>query len=181
LPDLTLDLIVATLVFIGIHVVPSTPLRAKAVRAMGERGYLGLFSLASLAGLIWMAQAYSHAPFEALWPGLRLAPVAVLPIAFMLLACGVLSSNPVLLGQAVRLKREDAARGIVRITRHPIMWAIMLWAAAHLLAIGSLQAVVFFGGLLVLAAAGTTLQDARKAARLGEDCDLVPRCHSTEQ
>jgi uncharacterized membrane protein len=169
LPDLTLDLIVATLVFIGIHVVPSTPLRAKAVRAMGERGYLGLFSLASLAGLIWMAQAYSHAPFEALWPGLRLAPVAVLPIAFMLLACGVLSSNPALLGQAVRLKREDAARGIVRITRHPIMWAIMLWAAAHLLAIGSLQAVVFFGGLLVLAAAGTTLQDARKAARLGED------------
>jgi uncharacterized membrane protein len=169
LPDLTLYLIVATLVFIGIHVVPSTPLRAKAVRAMGERGYLGLFSLASLAGLIWMAQAYSHAPFEALWPGLRLAPVAVLPIAFMLLACGVLSSNPALLGQAVRLKREDAARGIVRITRHPIMWAIMLWAAAHLLAIGSLQAVVFFGGLLVLAAAGTTLQDARKAARLGED------------
>ena len=49
------------------------------------------------------------------------------------------------------------------------MWAIMLWAGAHLLAIGSLQAVIFFGGLLLLAAAGTTLQDARKAAQLGED------------
>lgn len=167
--DLTLYLIIATLVFIGIHIVPSTPLRAMAVKAMGERGYLGLFSLASLAGLVWMAQAYSRAPFEALWQGLRLAPVAVMPVALMLLACGVLSSNPALLGQAVALQREDPARGIVRITRHPIMWGIMLWAAVHVLAIGSLQAVIFFGGLLLLAAAGTTMQDARKAAQLGED------------
>jgi uncharacterized membrane protein len=45
----------------------------------------------------------------------------------------------------------------------------MLWSAAHLLAIGSLQGVIFFGGLLLLAGAGTTLQDARKAAQLGED------------
>jgi len=73
------------------------------------------------------------------------------------------------LGQAGVLKREDPARGILRITRHPVMWAIMLWAAAHILAIGSLQAVIFFGGLLLLAAAGTTLQDARKAKLLGED------------
>jgi len=29
--------------------------------------------------------------------------------------------------------------------------------------------VIFFGGLLLLAAAGTTLQDARKAKLLGED------------
>jgi uncharacterized membrane protein len=176
--DLTLHLIIATLVFIGIHAVPSTPLRAMAVKAMGERGYLGLFSLASLAGLVWMAQAYSRAPFEALWQGLRLAPVAILPIAFMLLGCGVLSSNPALLGQAVALKREDPARGIIRITRHPIMWGIMLWAGAHLLAIGSLQAVVFFGGLLLLAAAGTTMQDARKAAQLGEDWQRFAACTS---
>jgi uncharacterized membrane protein len=67
------------------------------------------------------------------------------------------------------MKSEDAARGIIRVTRHPVMWAIMLWSAAHVLAIGSLQAVIFFGGLLVLAAAGTTLQDARKAKTLGED------------
>jgi uncharacterized membrane protein len=45
----------------------------------------------------------------------------------------------------------------------------MLWAGAHLLALGSLRATVFFGGLLLLAAAGTTLQDARKAKALGED------------
>jgi uncharacterized membrane protein len=49
------------------------------------------------------------------------------------------------------------------------MWAIMLWAGAHMLAIGSIRSVVLFGGLLLLAAAGTMLQDARKAKALGDD------------
>jgi uncharacterized membrane protein len=167
--DSTLFLIIATLVFLAIHIVPSTPIRAWAVGALGERGYRGAFSLASLASLAWMSMQYGRAPFEGLWPGLRLVPVFILPIAFVLLACGLLARNPALLGQSDVLKREDPARGIIRITRHPVLWAIMLWALAHVLAIGSLQAVIFFGGLLLLAAAGTTLQDARKAAQLGED------------
>jgi len=167
--DNTLTLIIATLVFLGIHVLPSTPLRTLGVQALGERGYLGLFALASLAGLAWMSMAYGRAPFEGLWPGLRLVPIAVVPLAFVLLACGVLARNPTAAGQSAALRSADPARGMIRITRHPVMWAIILWAASHLLAIGSLQAVIFFGGLLLLAAAGTTLQDARKAAQLGED------------
>ncbi len=160
--DATLYLIIATLVFLAIHIVPSTPLRALAVKAVGGRAYLGLFSLASLAGLLWMAREYGRAPVEALWPGLRLLPVALTPFAFVLLACGLLSRNPALLGQAGALKRDDPARGIIRITRHPIMWGIMLWAAAHVLARGELAATVFFGGFLVLAALGTILMDRRK-------------------
>ena len=167
--DTTLYLILATLLFVGIHAVPATPWRAAAVRAVGEGAYQGLFSVASLAALVWMAVEYKRAPFEGLWPGLRLVPIAVLPVAFALLACGVLARNPTAAGQSRAMKSEDPARGIIRMTRHPVMWAIMLWAAAHLLAIGSLQAVIFFGGLLLLAAAGTTLQDARKAKTLGED------------
>jgi uncharacterized membrane protein len=167
--DRTLFLIAATVLFLGIHAVPSTPLRAWAVRVAGLRAYRGLFSLASLAALAWMSLEYGRAPFEGLWPGLRLVPIVLTPFAFVLLACGLLGRNPALLGQGGLLKSEDPARGIIRITRHPVMWAIMLWAAAHLLAIGSLQAVIYFGGLLLLAAAGTTLQDARNAAALGED------------
>jgi len=105
---------------------------------------------------------------EALWPAQHFVPVFVLPFAFVLLACGLLARNPALTGQAGVLKHGDAARGILRITRHPVMWAIMLWAGAHMLAIGSMRSVVLFGGLLLLAAAGTTLQDARKAKALGE-------------
>ncbi len=166
--DNTLILILAALAFLALHVLPSTPLRALAVRAVGEGAYLGLFSLVSLAAIAWMSVAYAAAPVEALWPGLRLAPILALPLAFVLLACGLLAPNPTLVGQAGALKGPEPARGVLRITRHPIMWALMLWSGAHLLALGSLRAVVFFGGFLLLAAAGTTLQDARKAARLGE-------------
>jgi len=167
--DSTLQLLLATVVFLGIHILPSTPLRALTVRLIGEGPYLGLFSLASLAGLAWMAYAYKQATFFALWPGLHLLPVAVMPFAFVLLACGVLARNPTLTGQAAMLKHPEAARGMLRITRHPVMWAIMIWAGAHVLAMGSLQATIMFGGLFLLAAAGTTLQDARKAAQLGDD------------
>lgn len=167
--DSTLYLVIATLVFLGIHILPSTPLRAFAVRRVGEGPYLGLFSLASLAGLLWMGFAYKQATFYALWPGLHLLPVFVMPFAFVLLACGVLARNPTAAGQAGALRHPEAARGILRITRHPVMWAILVWSGSHLLAIGSLQAVIFFGGLFLLAMAGTTLQDARKAAQLGDD------------
>jgi len=70
--DSTLLLLLATVVFLGLHVLPSTPLRALTVRLVGEGPYLGLFSLASLAGLAWMTYAYKQATFFALWPGLHL-------------------------------------------------------------------------------------------------------------
>ena len=49
--DPTLSLILATVAFLGIHVLPSTPLRRLVAGAFGESAWLGLFSLASLAGL----------------------------------------------------------------------------------------------------------------------------------
>src|SRR3972149_7054415 len=158
-------LALATAVFLAIHVVPSTPLRSAAASAIGEGAYLGLFSLASLAGIVWMVWAYGQTPLTPLWPG----PPAVMPLAFILLACGLMTPNPTVVAQGKLLAHADPARGIVRITRHPVMWAIMLWAGAHLLARGELKSTIFFGGFLLLAAAGTLLQDARKAKLHGED------------
>jgi uncharacterized membrane protein len=71
--------------------------------------------------------------------------------------------------QAGALRSAEPARGIVRVTRHPMMWGVMLWAAAHVLARGDRAALVFFGGFFVLAALGTVAIDARKAGTLGED------------
>jgi uncharacterized membrane protein len=62
------------------------------------------------------------------------------------------------------LASEDPARGMIRITRHPIMWGIMLWAIAHILARGDARSLVFFGGFLLLAAFGTLAMDRRKRA-----------------
>lgn len=164
-------LVLATLVFLATHFVPSTPLRGTLTRALGERGYMGVYSLVAAGLIAWMGWAYAKAPLHPLWqvPALRLLPLIVMPFALILLAAGIMGRNPTALMQESALKASEPARGIIRVTRHPIMWGILLWAAAHILARGDLASLVFFGGFLALAALGTVLMDARKASTLGED------------
>jgi uncharacterized membrane protein len=154
-------LLVATAAFIATHFVTSTPVRPKLVAAMGEWPYRGLYSAVAFVTLGWMIWAFAHAPREPLWNGMRFLPYVVMPLALILIACGY-GRNPTMVGAEKLLRSEDPARGIIRITRHPIMWAIILWAAAHILARGDGAAVVFFGGLLFVAALGTLLMDWRK-------------------
>jgi len=156
-------LALATGVFLLTHFIPSTPLRPALIRAIGERPYQGLYSLVALAAITSMCIAYVRAPVEPLFAPLRLLPVVLTPLAFILLACG-LWRNPTIVGADKLLESEDPARGMIRITRHPIMWAFMLWAFAHLVARGDLKSVIFFGAFFVLAALGTLLMDSRKKA-----------------
>lgn len=163
------QLVLACAAFLATHFVSSTPLRGALAGAMGEKAYQAVYSLAAFATLGWMIWAYGKAPIEVLWPGLRLVPAFVMPFAFILMACGLLSRNPTLVGAGRLLKREDAASGILRITRHPLMWGFALWAGAHILARGELKATVFFGSFLVLALLGALSIDRRRAASAGED------------
>jgi len=159
----------ATAAFLATHFIPATPLRGAIVNAIGEKAYLALYSLLAFATIGWMVWAYNRAPLEPLWVGLRWLPAAAMPFAFILLACGILSRNPTIVGADKLLQSPDPARGMIRVTRHPVMWSFILWAGAHVLARGELGAMVFFGGFLILAALGAVLMDQRKARTLGED------------
>jgi len=165
----TAHLAIAAGTFLLIHVVPSSPLRGALVRRLGEGPYTAMFSLVSLGLLAWVVYAYGRAPQMPLWPGLYALPVMVMPFAFILVACGVLSRNPTAVAQGKLMANPEPARGIIRVTRHPVMWGIMLWAGAHLLARGELKATILFGSFLALAAVGTRLQDARKLRAHGND------------
>jgi len=167
--DTGAQLYYATAAFIATHFMSSTLLRDALVRRLGEMTYLALYSLLAFATLGWMIWAYHRAPLEPLWVGLRWLPAVVMPFAFVLLACGLFARNPTAVGAAALLKRPDAAQGIIRVTRHPVMWAFILWSLAHLLARGEHMASVFFGGFLALASLGAQLMDERKARTLGED------------
>jgi uncharacterized membrane protein len=161
----------ASLVFLATHFVTSTPLRKPLVETIGEKAYLGAYSAVSFVTLGWMGWAYVHAPYLALWqiPGVRQWPLLVMPFALILVAAGVMTKNPSAVGQAGALKSGEPAWGIIRVTRHPVMWGIALWAAVHALARGDAASLVFFGSFLVLALAGTRLIDARKADELGAE------------
>ena len=78
-------LIAAAAVFVGLHLIPSTPARGWIAGSLGENVYLGLFSIASVAGLVWLIVAYRTAPHVELWragAALGRAPAIVMPIAF---------------------------------------------------------------------------------------------------
>lgn len=154
-------LILATAAFLATHFVASTPLRGALVRAMGQWPYTGLYSLVAFATLGWMIWAYAGAPRDALWPGVRAVPYVLVPVALVLIACG-LGRNPTIVGAEKLLKSDDPARGMIRITRHPIMWGFILFSLAHIVATGSTRALVLFGSLVLLAGLGTLLMDARK-------------------
>jgi uncharacterized membrane protein len=157
-------LVAATVAFLATHFVTSSPLRPVLVNAMGEWPYRGLYSAIAFITLGWMIWAYAGAPREPLWVGSREIAHVLMPFAFILIACGYWR-NPTMVGADKLLKSDDPARGIIRITRHPIMWGVMLWAAAHIIARGDLKGLVFFGGgFLVLALVGTLAMDARKRA-----------------
>jgi predicted DCC family thiol-disulfide oxidoreductase YuxK len=66
------------------------------------------------------------------------------------------------------LDRLEPARGVLRITRHPVMWGVGLWAAVHLVANGDLASLLFFGGFLLTALGGAWHLDRRLAATEGE-------------
>jgi uncharacterized membrane protein len=168
-----LSLIAAAVFFLLIHFgVAGTPLRDSLIARLGAGPYRGLFSLASLAGIVWMGYAYRKAPTVATWgvlPGLRPAALVVVLLAALLVVIGLASPNPTSVGmEGAIAKGADAVHGITRITRHPFLWGVALWALAHLVVNGDVASLILFGSLLVLSLGGTASIDARKRRQLGE-------------
>lgn len=163
------DLLVAAVVFVGAHVgIASTPIRAQIVASVGERAYTILYSLVAAVTLGWLIIAYGRAPHEPLLPtgtALRALPLVTMPVILLLLVGGLTAPNPTAVGQAPDPDAPEPVRGMLRVTRHPLMWAIGLWALTHLLATGDQASVLFFGSFAALALGGTFLLDAKHTAR----------------
>jgi len=167
-----LNLIAASAYFLLIHFgVSGTRLRDGLVARLGEGPYRGMFALASVLGLVWMAYAYRHAPAVPTWGlvlGFRPAAYLLVLIAFIFVVIGLATPSPTQVGKESTLTRgPDIARGMVRITRHPFLWGVALWALVHLIVNGDLASLVLFGSLLVLALAGTAVIDAKRRRGCG--------------
>lgn len=155
----------------AIHpVVSGSPLRARLVASLGEEKYRGVFALLSLAGVVGVSVAYRYAPYVPVWTppaGLRHALAGVMLLAFLLAVIGVATPSPTSAGREKLLEGEEAARGVVRVTRHPFLVAVALWSAAHLLARGDAASMWFFGSFLYLGITGPLRIDRRQRARFG--------------
>ncbi len=159
------DLAVAAVIFVLSHMgISSTPLRARLRDGLGERLYLGLYSLLSALLLVWVVMAWQAAPEVALWQApifWRHLPYGVMAICCVLLVGGQTAPNPSLAGRPVA--DGWCPQGVLTVTRHPLLWAIGLWALVHIPANGDLASLILFGSMAGLAFAGILSIERRKA------------------
>jgi len=165
------QLAIAALLFVGSHFGLSSPaLRLLLVARFGERLFAGLYSLLQILLLVWLVRSYAVAPFVPLWspPGWTAwIPLIAMAPALLLLVGGLVQPNPTAVMQDANGPPDPAVRGMLTVTRHPMMWAFALWALSHLAANGDAASIVLFGAIAVLALVGTLAIDAKKRARWG--------------
>jgi uncharacterized membrane protein len=131
--------VVGLVLFLGIHSVAIVaPAWRDAQAARNERAWKGLYSLVSIVGFVLLIYGYGiarQAPVVIWTP-----PAALRHVALLLM----LPAFPLLLAAYLPGRIKTAAT-------HPLLLAVKLWAAAHLLANGTLADMILFGAFLVWA------------------------------
>ena len=179
------ELILAAAFMLGSHVgLSSTVARARLTGLLGQRGFRVLYSMVTLGALAWMITAYAGAPFVEVWPQapwMRMIPVLLMPLACILLVAGLTSAGASIRSDVALPGSEEGGEeigGIVKVPRHPVMWALILWAGAHLAPNGDAAGLVLFGAFLALALAGPWLIDTKRARLHGPDWERFARATS---
>jgi uncharacterized membrane protein len=129
------------------------PQQRNALKArLGEGAFKGLYSLLSLAGLVFLAMAYlagrsgpnSLAVFYEPWAGGRHVMMLFVLVGFVLIFA-------------------NGSRGYLRTyTRHPFSLGVALWSLGHLLVNGERAVVVIFGMFLLLSLLDIVMSEARR-------------------
>ncbi|WP_372839846.1 NnrU family protein [Phaeovulum sp.] len=166
------ELMAAFAAFFLSHALPARPaLKARLVAVLGRAGYGVAFSLLSTGLLYWLIVATGRAPYVELWPPAlwqRWTVNIVMPLVVLLGTFGVAAPNPFAFeGKAKGF--DPAHPGIAGVTRQPLLWAMLLWSLAHLLANGDLAHGLMFGAFAALAALGMKLVEARRARAMGAE------------
>jgi len=151
--------------FAGSHMILSSlPVRRPLVEALGDNAFRGFYSVVSFLFFIPLVRVYfghRHAG-PALWTfavgdGLRWVIYLGMGVAFVLLLSAFLQPNPASLAGG-----KPEPRGVLHITRHPLLMALGLFGLLHMIPNGFAGDVVFFGGFAAFAVVGGWHQDQRK-------------------
>ena len=165
-----ITLIAANAAFVGTHFAMSHPLRAPMVKALGAGGFQGAYTVVSFATLAWVYFAFIAAPPADL-PGSGDAgwiAATIITLPAMILLAGSLVGNPALPTPMAEAQARAEPKGVMRVTRHPMMWGIGLWALSHIILFWSIRTLVTALAMGILALVGAKLQDAKKEALMGE-------------
>ena len=160
----------SAILFVALHFLLSHPLRAPLVRAVGEGPFRGIYSLVAIVTFAAMVYFYHKIgrepriyppPSDVMW-----IIASILMWLASILLVGSFFKNPALVGAP---GPKGGPAGVLRITRHPMMWSFALWALVHLVVVATGKALVFDVAILVLALGGAAAQDSKKSRAMGED------------
>lgn len=157
-------------IFLASHMIPTRPgIKAAAQTALGKRGFTTAYSVLSLVLLAWLIIAAKNAPFILLWDQAewqRWAVNLIMPLAILMAVFAIGAPNPLSFGgRAAGFIPEHP--GIAGIARHPLLWALALWSAAHLLVNGDLAHALLFGSFAAFALFGMRAIDKRNQRQMG--------------
>ena len=168
------NLIAASLAFVGTHFAMSHPLRSAMVGALGEKGFAAAYSLVSVATFGWMIWAFRQVPpyGRKLWAGydeVSWTLASALTLVSLVLFLGSLRGNPAFPGTAIHPEGPQAEpKGVFAVTRHPMMWGFALWALAHVMIAPTGRTLVVGLAIGFLALVGAHMQDRKKRALMGD-------------
>lgn len=169
----------AVLAFVVLHwILSSQPVRTPILAKIGPGGFNGLYSAIIGGAFVWMVLAYPSAGYVPLWAAPAWGAwvtLLAMPVAVYLLVAGFTTKSPTAAGQASALEDPDAAKGILRVTRHPALSGFTLWGLAHLVSNGDLRSVLLFGGFVALSVVGMLHIDHRRRRAHGEAWDAFAR------
>lgn len=163
-------LIAFSAAFVITHLVLSHgKVRAGLVDQLGPLRFRGLYSFVSLGTFLpaavieWRERHMGPLLWQLPhWAELVVA-LPLMLVAIVLLVLAFAQPSPV---SMVRSRPE--ARGVLRITRHPMNMGFALFGIAHVVANGFLGDVAFFSMFVLVGIVGAYHQDARIARERGE-------------
>jgi uncharacterized membrane protein len=134
-------LVLGLVLFLGVHSVRvfAEGWRQGFIARRGDKAYKGLYTAASVLGLVLIVWGFGQARQQPLllWPplpGMRHLALLLVSLALVLIAAAYVPRNH------IRAKLH-----------HPMLLGTKVWALAHLLASTMLHELIFFGGFLVWA------------------------------
>ena len=132
-------LVFGLVIFLGVHSIRifAESGRARSMARLGESGWKAVYGLLSLAGFVMIVYGFGEARATAsiLWA----PPIWTRHIALLLMLVSMI------LLAAYGLKTSHIAVAL----HHPMLWGVLVWSFAHLIANGSSADVVLFGAFLV--------------------------------
>ncbi|MBT8353592.1 MAG: NnrU family protein [Desulfofustis sp.] len=132
------QMIAGIIIFLGVHSISiiNEAWRDKMAERLGGWSWKGIYSIIALMGLILLIRGYGEARTDVV--EVYYTPVWLQNISLIIL----IPVFPLLVGTYVPGRIKAAVE-------HPMLLATKLWAAAHLLANGTLADLVLFGSFLL--------------------------------